>query len=159
MMRHSAWCCIVTLRKRNVSLQLEPAKFNVINKEETRRLCACIVVCCLRQPRYIQVWLSCIFVEVFSRTQVDIHICSHTFFMYKDLSKIHIGQLIDARIKVCGLSYAEFARRLNVERTTVTTLFAQKALMSTVLSEYRISSTTTSFVSFISKKHLLPESE
>lgn len=40
-----------------------------------------------------------------------------------------------------------------------TTLFAQKALMSTVLSEYRISSTTTSFVSFISKKRLLPESE
>lgn len=32
------WWRVITLRKRNVSLQLEPAKFNVTNKEETRRL-------------------------------------------------------------------------------------------------------------------------
>lgn len=33
------WWRVITLRKRNVSLQLEPAKFKVNNdKEETRRL-------------------------------------------------------------------------------------------------------------------------
>ena len=48
--------------------------------------------------------------------------------MYKDLAKIHIGQLIDARIKVRGLSYAEFARRLNVERTTVYNIVRSKSI-------------------------------
>lgn len=81
-----------------------------------------------RQSRLIQVWLSCIFVEVFSRTWVDIHICSHTFLMYKDLAKIHIGRLIDACIKELGLSYAEFARRLNVERTTVYNIVRTKSI-------------------------------
>ncbi len=48
--------------------------------------------------------------------------------MYKDLAKIHIGHSIDARIKECGLSYAEFARRLNVERTTVYNIVRSKSI-------------------------------
>ena len=48
--------------------------------------------------------------------------------MYKDLAKIHIGRLIDARIKELGLSYAEFARRLNVERTTVYNIVRSKSI-------------------------------
>ena len=48
--------------------------------------------------------------------------------MYKDLAKIHIGRLIDARIKELGLSYAEFARRLNVERTTVYNIVRTKSI-------------------------------
>ncbi len=48
--------------------------------------------------------------------------------MYNDLAKIHIGQEIDSRIKERGLSYAEFARRLNVERTTVYNIIRSKSI-------------------------------
>lgn len=48
--------------------------------------------------------------------------------MYKDLAKIHIGRSIDARIKELGLSYAEFARRLSVERTTVYSIVRSKSI-------------------------------
>ncbi len=51
-----------------------------------------------------------------------------TLFMYNNLAQIHIGQLIDTRIKACGLSYAEFARRLHVERTTVYNIIRSKSI-------------------------------
>jgi len=48
--------------------------------------------------------------------------------MYPDFRNIHIGELIDARIKECGMSYAEFARRLCVERTTVYNIVRSKSI-------------------------------
>lgn len=50
------------------------------------------------------------------------------FFMYRDCSKIHIGALIGTRIKECGMSYAEFARHLCVERTTVYNILRSKSI-------------------------------
>lgn len=52
---------------------------------------------------------------------------SHTF-MYKDIKNIHIGELIDARIRECGMSYAEFARHLCLERTTVYNIVRSKSI-------------------------------
>ena len=48
--------------------------------------------------------------------------------MYPDFRNIHIGELIDARIKECGMSYAEFARQLCVERTTVYNIVRSKSI-------------------------------
>lgn len=48
--------------------------------------------------------------------------------MYPDFRNIHIGELIDARIRECGMSYAEFARRLCVERTTVYNIVRSKSI-------------------------------
>lgn len=39
--------------------------------------------------------------------------------MYNDLRNIHIGELIRQRLVHLSMSYAEFARRLHIERTTV----------------------------------------
>lgn len=52
---------------------------------------------------------------------------SHTF-MYPDFKNIHIGQLIDARIKKRGMTYAEFARHLCIERTTVYNIIRSKSI-------------------------------
>ena len=48
--------------------------------------------------------------------------------MYPDIKNIHIGQLIDARIKECGMTYAQFARLLCVERTTIYNLIRSKSI-------------------------------
>lgn len=48
--------------------------------------------------------------------------------MYPDIKNIHIGQIIDARIKECGMTYAQFARRLCVERTTIYNLIRSKSI-------------------------------
>lgn len=48
--------------------------------------------------------------------------------MYPDHKNIHIGQLIDARIKECGMTYAEFARHLCIERTTVYNIIRSKSI-------------------------------
>lgn len=48
--------------------------------------------------------------------------------MYPDLSDIHIGELIGARIRQCGMSYAEFARRLCIDRTTVYGILKAKSI-------------------------------
>lgn len=48
--------------------------------------------------------------------------------MYPDFRNIHIGELIDARIKECGMTYAEFARQLCVERTTVYNIVRSKSI-------------------------------
>lgn len=48
--------------------------------------------------------------------------------MYKNLQNIHIGTLIRERIMLNGMSYAEFARRLCVERTTVYSIVRSKSI-------------------------------
>lgn len=48
--------------------------------------------------------------------------------MYPDLSDIHIGEIIGARIRQCGMSYAEFARRLCIDRTTVYGILKAKSI-------------------------------
>lgn len=51
----------------------------------------------------------------------------HTF-MYKDIKNIHIGELIARRLDISGLSYAEFARRLYVDRTTIYNIIRSKSI-------------------------------
>lgn len=48
-------------------------------------------------------------------------LCIHTFFIMGKQAKntLHIGSLIESKIKLKGMTYAEFARRLNCNRTTV----------------------------------------
>lgn len=48
--------------------------------------------------------------------------------MYPDCKDIHIGQLIAARIKECGMTYARFARQLCIERTTVYNIIRSKSI-------------------------------
>lgn len=66
-----------------------------------------------------QVW-SGVFI-VFGHYQgLDlINFCSTLFYMGKLKHTIHIGSLIGAKIESKGMSYAEFARRLGCDRTTV----------------------------------------
>lgn len=45
-----------------------------------------------------------------------------------ELKDIHIGKLIAERLKASGLSHAEFARRINVERTTVYNILRNKSI-------------------------------
>jgi len=40
-------------------------------------------------------------------------------FEYKDLKNIHIGKNIQEKFEETGMSIAEFARRINCDRTTV----------------------------------------
>jgi|GEM_PF-5612780 len=53
--------------------------------------------------------------------------CYHTFFM-PDIKKIHIGELIDAKLRDKKMSYAEFARLINVDRTTVYNIVRSKSI-------------------------------
>lgn len=53
---------------------------------------------------------------------------SHTFFMYPGYRNIHIGRIIDARIKAAGMTYARFARLLCIERTTVYNIIRSKSI-------------------------------
>lgn len=48
--------------------------------------------------------------------------------MYNDLRDIHIGQLIGERIRQCGMTYAEFARHLCIDRTTVYGILRAKSI-------------------------------
>lgn len=48
--------------------------------------------------------------------------------MYPDIKNIHIGQIIDARIKESGMTYAQFARLLCVERTTIYNIIRSKSI-------------------------------
>ncbi len=48
--------------------------------------------------------------------------------MYNDLKTIHIGKLIETHLKASGLSYAHFARLLNVDRTTVYSILRSKSI-------------------------------
>ena len=48
--------------------------------------------------------------------------------MYNDLRNIHIGELIRQRLVHLSMSYAEFARRLNIERTTVYGIVRSKSI-------------------------------
>ena len=50
------------------------------------------------------------------------------FFSYNDLRQIHIGELIRQQLVAQGMSFAEFARQLNVERTTVYNIFRSKSI-------------------------------
>lgn len=50
------------------------------------------------------------------------------FFSYNDLRQIHIGELIRQQLVAKGMSFAEFARQLNVERTTVYNIFRSKSI-------------------------------
>jgi len=44
------------------------------------------------------------------------------------LNEIHIGQLIKSVFDTSGMSIAEFARRINCERTNVYKIFARKSI-------------------------------
>ncbi|MDY2917625.1 MAG: helix-turn-helix domain-containing protein [Muribaculaceae bacterium] len=48
--------------------------------------------------------------------------------MYPDYRNIHIGRIIDARIKAAGMTYARFARLLCIERTTVYNIIRSKSI-------------------------------
>ncbi|MGM9872515.1 MAG: transcriptional regulator [Muribaculaceae bacterium] len=48
--------------------------------------------------------------------------------MYNDLRNIHIGELIRQRLVHLSMSYAEFARRLHIERTTVYSIVRSKSI-------------------------------
>ncbi len=48
--------------------------------------------------------------------------------MYNDLKNIHIGKLIETKLKASGMSYACFARELNIDRTTVYSILKSKSI-------------------------------
>lgn len=48
--------------------------------------------------------------------------------MYDDVRDIHIGSIIRRRVDSCGMSYAEFARRINCERSSLYHLFKCKSI-------------------------------
>lgn len=48
--------------------------------------------------------------------------------MYKNPKDIHIGKMVEAELKASGKSYAQFARELNIDRTTVYSLLKSKSI-------------------------------
>lgn len=48
--------------------------------------------------------------------------------MYGDIGDIYIGPIIEKRIRAVGISYAELARALNVDRTTIYNIVKAKSI-------------------------------
>ena len=63
-----------------------------------------------------------------AETTGQLKISRFMFFSYNDLRQIHIGELIRQQLVAQGMSFAEFARQLNVERTTVYNIFRSKSI-------------------------------
>lgn len=63
-----------------------------------------------------------------TRTSAQKMLKKATLFMYGNYNDIHIGPIIELRIRAAGISYAELARALNVDRTTIYNIVKAKSI-------------------------------